>query len=120
MAYMNQEIKATLSPAIKSVLARYNMKGTISTSPYSITVTLTKGDIDLNITGHEYYDVNTYHIDRHYSGIALRFLRELKNAMNIGNHNNSDIMTDYFDVGWYINICVGKYGKPFQCTKEIA
>jgi peptidoglycan/xylan/chitin deacetylase (PgdA/CDA1 family) len=30
MAYMNQQKKAALAPAIKAVLKKYNMKGTIA------------------------------------------------------------------------------------------
>jgi hypothetical protein len=33
-------------------------------------------------------------------------------AMN-GNHDRSDAMTDYFDVGWYFNLSVGDWDKPF-------
>jgi hypothetical protein len=32
----------------------------------------------------------------------------------VKNHDNSDIMTDYFDVGWYVNIYVGKWNKPYN------
>jgi len=40
-------------------------------------------------------------------------LNELLVAMSTGNHDNSDIMTDYFDVGWYSNINIGQYHKPY-------
>ena len=30
------------------------------------------------------------------------------------NYDNSDAMTDYFDVGWYINVSQGRYDKPFE------
>ena len=36
--------------------------------------------------------------------------------MMVGNHNNSDISTDYFDVGWYIDINIGKWDKPYEVT----
>jgi len=36
--------------------------------------------------------------------------------MMIGNHNNTDLMSDYFDVGWYISINVGKWDKPYEVT----
>jgi hypothetical protein len=34
--------------------------------------------------------------------------------MNDGNHDNSDIQSDYFDVGWYISINVGRWDKPYE------
>jgi hypothetical protein len=33
--------------------------------------------------------------------------------MNMGNHDNSDIMTDYFDVGWYVDVNIGLWNKPY-------
>ena len=35
MAYMNQEKKKRLAPAIKEVLKKHNMKGTLSVQDYS-------------------------------------------------------------------------------------
>jgi hypothetical protein len=33
--------------------------------------------------------------------------------MNDGNYDNSDIQSDYFSVGWYIDVNVGKWDKPY-------
>jgi hypothetical protein len=33
--------------------------------------------------------------------------------MNQGNWNRSDVQTDYFDVGWYCDINVGSWNKPY-------
>ena len=45
--------------------------------------------------------------------ITKNFLSEVIPAMNNGNHDNSDIQTDYFDVGWYIDVNIGKWNKPY-------
>tara|TARA_B110000444_G_C18661651_1_gene511034 strand:+ start:216 stop:563 length:348 start_codon:yes stop_codon:yes gene_type:complete len=114
MAYMSQENKKTLAPAIKSVLKEYNMNGSIAVHHLStLVVNLKEGPIDF---GSKTESVNTYRIDKHYTGIAQQFLNELKDAMMTGNYNNSDIMTDYFDVGWYIEINVGKWNKEYNLT----
>ena len=133
MAYMSQENKKLIAPQIKAVLKKYNMVGSISVENHSgLVVTLTKGDLDIIgnhlATDGAFYDdrelptylsVNTYHIDSHYSGEVLSFIQELSDAMNgLGsdgeaNFDKSDIMTDYFHVGWYITINVGKYAKPY-------
>jgi hypothetical protein len=34
--------------------------------------------------------------------------------MMVGNHDKSDVMTDYFNVGWYIDINIGKWDKPYK------
>jgi len=46
----------------------------------------------------------------------LKFLTELKDAMNVGNYDRSDMQSDYFDVGFYIDINVGNWDKPYILT----
>lgn len=124
MAYMSQDRKAQLSPRIKEVLAKYGMKATISTDRHSISVNIKSGPIDFANSRKkesEFFNhqVNTYWIEDVYTGIACEFLLSLKSAMNMGNWDNSDIQTDYFDVGWYIHINIGKWNKPYTLiTKE--
>lgn len=135
MAYMNQERKAELAPKLKAVLKKYGVKGSIAVYNFStLVVNIKSGPIDFignyNITGIErwrepwplhpatdYIDVNTYWYHEHFSGLAKEFLGELIAAMNEGNHDNSDIMTDYFDVGWYIDVNIGKWNKPYVFTE---
>ena len=137
MAYMSQENKKAIAPQIKAVLKKYNMKGSISVKHYSsLVVTLKEGALDiignLIATGRtqwatadkrpETIDVNTYWLDDNYTGEVRDFLKELKDAMNGAgstgeqNFDKSDIQSDYFYVGWYIDIHVGKWDKPFIYT----
>ena len=49
------------------------------------------------------------------------FYEELLGAMNgvgskYSNHDNSDIQTDYFDVGWYVDVNAGIWNKPYVCN----
>ena len=108
---MNVERKNQLAPGIKKVLAEYGMKGTIAKDDYALNVNLKSGPIDFGTDS-----VNEYHIASHFTGVAKEFLLKLKDAMMIGNHNNSRIEIDYFDVGWYISINVGKWNKPYEMT----
>ena len=111
MAYMNQEKKKNLAPKIKEVLKKHNMKGTLSVDNYSsLRLTLQSGSIDFGTDS-----INEYWYKDHFADNpeALAFLSEVIPAMNNGNHDNSDIMTDYFDVGWYVYVNLGKYGKPY-------
>ena len=139
MAYMNQEKKAQLAPGIKAVLKKYGMKGTISVNNHSTLVcNVSEGPLDIignmykvamtkpetfyareRASAPKYIDVNTYWIGESYTGKVREFLLELKDAMNVGNHDKSDIQTDYFDVGWYIDINIGKWDKPYQCTSWV-
>lgn len=143
MAYMNQEKKKTLAPRIKEVLKKYGMKGTLGVDNYSsLRLNISKGKLDLigdanlyNIEyckrrgmpqefyaiRDEYLQVNEYSAAEHSTDPTIKsFYEELVEAMNgyyegseISNHNNNDYYTDYFDVGWYININVGKWNKPY-------
>ena len=50
MAYISQEDKKELAPAIKAVLKKYNMKGSISIRNYStLVVNLKEGSLNLVI-----------------------------------------------------------------------
>ena len=61
-------------------------------------------------------DVNNYWYHEHFTGRSLLFLDDILPVLNRGNHDNSDLMTDYFDVGWYVNIKIGKWNKPYICN----
>ena len=117
MAYVSQQDKKELAPAIKKVLSKYGMKGSISIRNHStLQVTLQSGAIDFKDYSHGdgYIQVNTYHIDAHYSGKAKAFLNELLAAMKGPKYfNNDDAMTDYFHRSHYTDINVGKWNKPY-------
>ena len=133
MAYMDQRQKAFLAPAIKAVLKKYSMKGTIGVRNHStLVVNISQGPLDIIGNMYEikqakpnpypgteyakplYMQVNEHWIGDNYSGKCKEFLQELKDAMDVGNHDRSDIQTDYFDVGWYKDINIGQWDKPYQ------
>jgi len=136
MAWMNQDKKQKLAPAIKAVLKKYGMKGTLAVSHSTLVVNIKSGKLDImenmwratfprteeEVRSITNLDVNTYWIHEQFSGKVREFMEELKDAMNgkgseIHNHDNSDIQTDYFDVGWYIDINVGRWNKPYILEK---
>ena len=92
MAYISQKDKKELAPAIKAVLKKYNMKGSIGIRNYStLVVNLKEGSLNLGHIG----------------------------SVNV---NNDDSMTDYYDRSHYTDINVGKWNKPYILTamKEAA
>jgi len=44
---------------------------------------------------------------------AHNFLRRVVEIANQWNWDNSDIMTDYFDVNYYLHLGIGKWDKPY-------
>lgn len=115
MAYFNQEKKKAIAPKIKEVCKKYGMKATLAVEHHStVVLNIKSGVIDF---GKEDCQVNHYHIDRDYDGIAKDFLLEVNEVLNTGNWDRSDSMTDYFDVGHYVNINIGKWNKPYELIK---
>lgn len=111
MAYYSQERKKTVQPLIKALLKKYGMTGSLAVRHHStVVLNLKAGPIDF---GSDRIQVNVYWIRDHYEGVAREFLEEAYSILMQGNHNRSDIQTDYFDVGWYVDINVGKWNKPY-------
>jgi hypothetical protein len=117
MAYVSQDKKAQLAPAIKAVLKKYDMKGSIAIRHHStLVVNIKQGSIDFGDYSHgdRYIQVNTYWIDSHYEGKARDFLNELKAAMEGPDFfNEDDAQTDYFHRSHYIDINIGNWNKPY-------
>jgi len=135
MGHMSQEHKKELSPAIKSVLSKYGMKGTISVRHHStLVVNIKSGKLDiignwwnhvlsrrergtedfLGNTQPTHLDVNEYWLDEHYTGEVLDFLKELLQAMKGDKFfNHDDIQSDYFHRSHYTDINVGQWNKPY-------
>lgn len=133
MAYIDQEKKKELAPAIKTIFKKYGIKGSIGINNHStLVINIFSSPIDF-ISNHNenlsdecqrlggceaetYIQVNPLYVDRDYSETASNALQELVKAAYKGNHDNSDSMTDYFDVGWYVNINIGRWDRPYICT----
>lgn len=115
MAYVSQADKKSLAPAIKAVLNKYNMKGSISIRNHStLCVTIKSGAIDFDIRD-AYEDVNVYWIDQHYAGVQRAFLNELLDAMKGPSYFcEDDAQTDYFSRSHYTDITIGSaWNKPY-------
>ena len=133
MAYMNQESKAVVNAALKPILKRYGVKGTLSVRNHStLVLTIKSGRIDFignmnRVCGGDHYqvsrgftpakdyvDVNPYWYHQHFDGDAKAFLAEALKAMkSAGWYDESDAMTDHFDIAYYVDINVGRWNKPY-------
>jgi hypothetical protein len=131
MAYYSQERKQEVAPKVKALLKKYDLKGSLSVDNHStVVLTIKSGNLDfienfndtvgiqpggfrLGEKAKTYIGVNPYHYTSHFNGECLNFLTEVMGVLNEGNHDNSDIQSDYFDVGWWIDINIGKWDKPY-------
>ena len=84
---------------------------------YNDTVGAQPGGFRLGSAATDHVDVNPYWYQDHFSGKAKSFLTEILTAMNDGNHDRSDVQSDYFDVGWYVDVNIGKWNKPYTLAK---
>lgn len=127
MAYFNQERKAEKAPKLKAIAKKYGVKITLGVNNYStLVINVNKGSIDFlgnfnetlvrdrGVPATSHIQVNPYHYDKHFTGKALDFLKEIMQVANEGNYNKSDIQADYFNVGWYVDVNIGKWNKPYQ------
>lgn len=133
MAYMNQERKAKLAANVKAVMPK-GWKYTVAVRNHStIVLTIQSAPVDLigemirvgnagraangfaEWTARPHADVNVYHLDGQFDE-SLATFEQIKAALNDGNHNRSDLQSDYHDVGWYVDINVGRWDKPFVNT----
>lgn len=74
-----------------------------------------------NILNGEGYtlDINPYHLhstDTLYENVGI--IEKILDICNDGNWDRSDVRSDYFDVGWYINLTVGKGDKYYVLSKK--
>ena len=123
MAFMNQERKAELAKEIAKVMPS-NWKYTLRVHHHStLQLTIRQADVDLLgenlvIQGQNwdttYRNLNEHHLNGEYSDKLLKIFENIKGAMMVGNHDRSDIQSDYFDVGWYIDINIGEHDSPFR------
>ncbi len=138
MAYVSQDLKKKLAPTIKAICKKYGVKATLAVRNHStLCLNIKEGKIDFienflavdetraifgrqmsadqvaYIRNKKSLDVNPYHYKDHFDSKARKFLQEVITAMNNGNHDNSDIQTDYFDVGWYIDVNIGRWDRPY-------
>lgn len=133
MAFMNQERKAKLAANLKKVVPA-GWKYSLAVDNYStIVMTIKSAPVDLlkamsdryaqqpkyynssrGTEVRDYASVNQYWLADQFEGELLEIFKNINAALNDGNHDRSDIMTDYFDVGWYVNINIGKWNKPFE------
>ena len=141
MAYVSKQNIDSKRDRVKAILKKYNLKGSLSgTNDSTLTLKIKEGALDFmnnhacteaakphgrpahmstidELRNAKYMTINPYWYNEHYTGDCLAFLKEVMQVLNEGNHNNSDIQSDYFDVGWYVSVSIGQWDKPYLLKK---
>ena len=113
MAYMSQERKKEIHNVLKTIIPKTWKWSTAVRHHSTIILTISQAPIlatnTSNSIAYSYADVIA-----DQSIVAI--FDKIYAAMHNGNHDRSDAMCDYFDVGWYVDIQLGKWDKPFIYT----
>lgn len=132
MAYMNQEKKAVIRDALKQVIPKSwkwslsvnnhsTIVLTIKSAPYDLLAEVFRVNNKRVCADYQKFSekpssvgVNPYWLENQFD-VHLPVFEAIKKAMySAGWYNNSDVMTDYFDTAYYIDIKIGRWDKPFE------
>jgi hypothetical protein len=137
MAYVSQEDKKMIAPAIKKILAENGLKGSLSIRNHStLILTIKSGVLDFinnrnkkvkeeaEWKGYEFYEstgkisVNVYHVDNAFTDKCAEVLSKLVDALKGPDYfDDSDIQTDYFNCSHYVDIKIGTDEKAYNFSK---
>ena len=110
MAYMSKEHVKTIRENLKKKFPEF--KFSVSNENYTgVNVAIMSSPYDFET---EYKAIHWRWLEK---GSHSEKLKEIFDVINEGNHDNSDSMTDYFDVGFYVHFSIGKWNKPYQIKK---
>lgn len=109
MAYITKETAKNIREALKAEFKDIKFSVTVK-DHMALDVRIMQSPY---FEADQYTQVNQYYINEHYRGIQKEVLSKInKIIVEVGGHyDNSDVMTDYFDVAFYYNISVGRWDK---------
>ena len=116
MAYIStEEVKVIREELKKNFPSRLGWKLSIVRRDYlSLSISIIKAPFELrNDQNNAYEQVNQYWIESRENKQSIPPLKKIFEIANKNNYNRSDVQSDYFDVGYYLNISIGHFGKPF-------
>lgn len=107
MAYISKEQVKEIRENLKKEFP--NIKFSVTRNNYSkIEVAIIKSNLDF---GTNFLDINHYYLEKYPHADILKRIKEIANE---GNFDKSDIQSDYFHVGWYFSLLVGKWDKDYE------
>lgn len=113
-AYVSKEKMKQVQQDIKKEFPEF--KFSIRKENYStVNVSIMSGPISLTDKENGYETINPYWYKYHYKDnpVLLEFFTKLFDIINVGNFDKSDPMSDYFHVGFYVDLTIGQWDKPY-------
>ena len=120
MAYVTtQQVKQTREalklafPDFKFMVRKSHAGGS------SINVSIMSGPLDFGDI-RDGASVNQYWVESHYADYLVPFLKAVIKVIKFGTYrqwyDRSEAMTDYFDTAFYLDVEIGRWGKPYIKT----
>jgi hypothetical protein len=128
MAYVDKAKKAKIKAALDAVVPK-SWKWSLAVDNHtSIVFTVYRGPRELTVIPEhmsfgelvpertaDHRQINERHIGTQFPpGEVLEVAKKIVAALNTDNFDKSDIQSDYFHVGHYVNFNVGRWNKPFE------
>ena len=136
MAYISTDDVKHIRNELKKELPQYKFS-VVRDHHSSVSISLMKGPAfndyeyfdrynntitTANLSDGEHHQINQFHLEDFYGKENAEILSKIDTisrtapAKNGGKvwYNDSDIMTDYFDIAYYVHISVGKWNKPYE------
>lgn len=116
MAYMSTAKAAEIRKKLKEEFPEIKFSVKKSSGSYGINVSIMRAPYEFRPAGKENegsMTINHYWLE-HHGWNHLPILSRIIEICNEGNHNNSNAMIDYFDVGWYCSFEIGNWNKDFE------
>lgn len=117
MAYMSTEHVKEIRNKLKAKFP--NIKFSVSNDHHlgvNVAIMASPEDFSDILNGRDCTSINHFWIVDNYPTHAALF-GDILRIVNDGNHDRSDLQSDYHDVGWYVHFSVGKWDKPYVRTE---
>lgn len=129
MAHISQEHKKEIHAEIKTIIPDWKFSLSVGDGQRTLRLCILSAEIDLPQVFYDatrgnlnyqfvdflsgQFDVKGFDFDLlEDKALGERFGRLLA-ALNDENFNDSDPYTDYYHVGWYVELRIGHFEKPF-------
>lgn len=123
MAYVSKELAQKIRQELKEKFpTSKGWKFSVKKDHESLYCKIIQAPINLGedidrVEKDGYANINEYHLHNYKHEKLFAKIIDILNGKFLPsenqNYDNSDPMTDYFCVGWYINLSLGSWDKPF-------
>jgi len=116
MAYISTEKTKEIRNELKVLYpSKDGWKLSVTNHDYSsLSVSILEAPFELrDDIKRNYEQVNQYCTEERSNQAAIEVLKKVIEISNKTNYNKSDSMSDYHDVGYYFNLSIGAWDKPF-------